>query len=77
MLLTKYQITEIIIGIFLFPMLYFLYLYFIKTEIIYWDIIWCSATLFLILIFKNFYINFNILQQQNLYSNSIEQNGIF
>jgi hypothetical protein len=77
MLLTRYQITEIIIGIFLFPMLYFLYLYFTKSGIIYWDIIWCSATLFLILIFKNFYINFNILQQQNLSSNSIVRNGIF
>ena len=77
MLLTRYQITEIIIGTFLFPMLYFLYLYFSKTHIIYWDIIWCTTTLFIILIFKNFYINYNILQLQNLSSNNIGQYGIY
>jgi len=71
MLLTNYQITEIIIGTFIFPMLYFLYLYFSNTKIIYWDIIWCTVTLFIILIFKYFYINFNILQSQNFSSNDI------
>ena len=71
MLLTNYQITEIIIGTFIFPMIYFLYLYFSNTKIIYWDIIWCTITLFIILIFKYFYINFNILQSQNLSSNDI------
>lgn len=65
MLLTNYQITEIIIGTFIFAMLYFLYLYFTVNTIIYWDIIWCTLTLFLILLFKDFYINFNILQSQN------------
>jgi len=71
MLLTNYQITEIIIGTFIFPMLYFLYLYFSNTKIIYWDIIWCTITIFIILIFKYFYINFNILQSQNFSSNNI------
>ena len=66
MLITNYQKTEIIIGTTLFPILYFIYLYFTETNIIYWDIIWCSITIFLILIFRYFYINFNILQSQNL-----------
>jgi hypothetical protein len=66
MLLTNYQKTEIIIGTFIFPMLYFLFLYFSNSYIIYWDIIWCTTTLFIILLFKYFYINFNILQSQNL-----------
>jgi hypothetical protein len=76
MLLNKYQVTEITIGTFIFPMLYFLYLYYSKTHIIYWDIIWCTLSLFIILLFKNFYINFNILQSQNLSSNNIV-NGIY
>ena len=76
MLLTNYQITEIIIGSFLFPMMYFLYLYFKGGNIVYWDIIWCTASIFIILLFKDFYINFNILQSQNLSSNYIV-NGIY
>lgn len=71
MLLTNYQITDIIIGTILFPMFYFLYLYFTESTIIYWDIIWCTTTLFIILLFKYFYINFNILQSQNFSSNII------
>ena len=72
MLLTNYQITEITIGTLIFPMVYFLYLYFtIKDQIIYWDIFYCTTVLFIILIFKYFYINFNILQSQNFSSNNI------
>jgi hypothetical protein len=71
MLLTNYQITEIILGTLIFSMLYFLYLYFSAPTIIYWDIIWCTTTLFIILLFKYFYINFNILQSQNFSSNLI------
>ena len=71
MLLTNYQITDIIIGTILFPMFYFLYLYFTESTIIYWDIIWFTTTLFIILLFKYFYINFNILQSQNFSSNII------
>lgn len=76
MLLTNYQITEIVIGTIIFPMLYFLYLYFARVNIVYWDIIWCTLTLFIILLFKYFYINFNILQSQNFSSNIIV-NGIY
>jgi hypothetical protein len=77
MLLTNYQITEIVIGTALFPMLYFLYLYYTSNErIIYWDIFYCTIVLFIILLFKYFYINFNILQSQNLSSNNIV-NGIY
>lgn len=71
MLLTNYQITEIVLGTLIFSMLYFLYLYFSAPTIIYWDIIWCTTTLFIILLFKYFYINFNILQSQNFSSNLI------
>lgn len=72
MLLTNYQITEIILGTIIFPILYFLYLYFtVNNKIIYWDIFYCTAILFIILIFKYFYINFNILQSQNFSSNNI------
>lgn len=77
MLLTKYQITEIVIGTFLFPISYFLFLYFSKTNIIYWDISWCTLVIFIILLFKNFYINFNILQSQNLSTNNIGNYGIY
>lgn len=66
MLLTNYQTTEILIGTILFSMVYFLFLYFSESKIIYWDIIWCTITILIILLFKNFYINFNILQSQNL-----------
>jgi hypothetical protein len=76
MLLTKYQITEIIFGTLFFPIIYFLYLYYSKTNIIYWDITWCTLVIFVILLFRNFYINFNILQNQNLLSNNIGQYGI-
>jgi len=66
MLLTNYQKTEILIGTISFSMVYFLFLYFSKSKIIYWDIIWSTITILIILLFKNFYINFNILQSQNL-----------
>lgn len=64
MLLSTYQKTEIVIGTLIFPMLYFVYLYLSKTPILIWDIIWCTITLHLILLFKNFYINLNLLQSQ-------------
>jgi hypothetical protein len=77
MLITNYQMTEIILGTLFFPMLYFIYLYFTKKEqIIYWDIFYCTFILFIILLFKFFYINFNILQSQNFSSNNI-LNGIY
>ena len=48
MLLTYYQITEIILGTCFFPLFYFLYLYFTRKEtIIYWDIFYCTIVLFL------------------------------
>lgn len=77
MLITNYQKTEIIIGTFVFPMVYFLYLYFSETPIIYWDIIWCTFTVAIILLFRNFYINYYILQSQNISSNIIIGNGIY
>ena len=65
MLLSRYQITEVIVGTTLFPILYFIYLFLTYSYIITTDIIWCTLTIALILLFKNFYINFNLLQYQN------------
>lgn len=76
MLLTNYQATEIIIGTILFPMAYFIYLYFIRQGINYWDIGWCTLVFFIIMTFKNFYINFTILQSQNSISDNIV-NGVY
>jgi hypothetical protein len=77
MLITNYQLTEIIIGTIIFPLLYFIYLYFTETKtIIYWDIFYCTIVLLITLLFKYFYINFNILQTQNFSSNNIV-NGIY
>lgn len=76
MLLSNYQITEIIIGTCLFPMAYFLYLYFTESDINYFDIGYCTLVLFIILTFKDFYINFNILQAQNASSQHIV-NGVY
>ncbi len=76
MLLSNYQITEIIIGTCLFPMAYFLYLYFTQSEINYFDIGYCTLVLFIIITFKDFYINFTILQSQNSGSQYIV-NGVY
>jgi hypothetical protein len=76
MLLSNYQATEIMLGTVLFPILYFLYLYLSNTHIIYWDILWCTISIFIILLFRYFYINYYILQSQNLSSNNIV-NGIY
>lgn len=76
MILNDYQMTEILLGTCLFPLMYYLYLYYSKSKILVWDIILCNISIFLILLFKNFYINYNILQSQNLSSNII-LNGIF
>jgi len=76
MLLSNYQITEIIIGTCLFPMAYFLYLYFTQSEINYFDIGYCTLVLFIIITFKDFYINFTILQSQNAGSQYIV-NGVY
>jgi hypothetical protein len=66
MLVTKYQMTEIFFSIILFPLFYFIYLYLSESGIKIWDIIWCTFSLFVILLFKYFYINYNLLQSQNL-----------
>ena len=76
MILNDYQKTEILLGTCLFPMMYYLFLHYSKIKILGWDIILCTISLFLILLFKNFYINYNILQSQNLSSNNI-LNGVF
>ena len=76
MLLSIYQITDILIGSIIFPILYLFYLKMTTNTIIVWDIIWCTMAIFFILLFKNFYINYNILQSQNFSSNII-LNGIY
>ena len=70
-MLTSYQITETVIGSIFFILAYFLVLYFtVKDKIIYWDIIWCTISLAIILTFKFFIINYYILQSQNFSSNT-------
>jgi hypothetical protein len=71
MLLSNYQITEIIFSAVFFIVLYGAYLALAEPEFRVYNLIWCTITLFLILLFKNFYMNFNILQSQNLSYNNI------
>ena len=77
MLLDLYEITEITLSVIIFPLFYFLFLYFtVETKIIYWDIIWCTISLLIILLIKTLYINYYLLQVQNFSSNTI-LNGIY
>ena len=77
MLLSLYEMIEIILSVIIFPVFYFLFLYFtVETKIIYWDIIWCTISLFIILLIKTLYINYYLLQNQNFSSNTI-LNGIY
>jgi hypothetical protein len=69
MLISNYQRTELIIGSALFPLLYFLFLYITSSKIIIWDIIWCTISLFIAILFKFFYIKYNLIQSQNFILN--------
>ena len=70
-MITSYQLTEIMMGSLFFILAYFLVLYFsVKDRIIYWDIIWCTISIAIILTFKFFIINYYILQSQNFSSNT-------
>lgn len=69
MLLTNYQITELIFATIFFPFFYFFYIYLSESPIIVWDIIWCTLTLFIALLLRDFSLNYNILQSQNFSSN--------
>ena len=71
MLLTTYQKTEIILGTIFFPLLFSLYYYVLNKPYSYYmtvDILWCTFVIFIILLIKNFYINFRLLQSQNFIS---------
>ena len=70
MLLTNYQKTELVIGTLLFPFLYALYKYVAgsRAEMNHFaiiDIVFCTVSLCIILLIKNFVINFQLLQAQN------------
>ena len=52
MLITNYQMTEIIIGTVVFPIFYLIYLYISDRIIRYWDVAWCTLSIFIILTFK-------------------------
>jgi len=71
MLLSNYQATELIFSVIFFVVLYAVYIALTAQQFRLFDLLWCSITLFLILLFKDFYMNFNILQSQNLSYNSI------
>ena len=70
-LFTTYQITELMFGTVFFPFFYFLFLYFNGEGVIYWDIIWCTITFFIINLVRFFVLNYNLLQSQNLVYNII------
>lgn len=65
-MISNYQITELILGTVLFGLFYFIYIWATDPNYKLWDLIWCTFTLCIILLFKYFYINYNILQAQNL-----------
>lgn len=65
MLISNYQKTELLIGTVFFILFYLIYLFLSNSEISYLDIIWCSFTLFIALLFKFFYIKYNLIQTQN------------
>jgi len=71
MLLSNYQATELIFSVIFFVVLYAIYIAVTASQFRIYDLLWCSITLFLILLFRDFYMNFNILQSQNLSYNSI------
>jgi hypothetical protein len=71
MLLSNYQATELIFSVIFFVVLYAIYIAVTASQFRIIDLLWCSITLFLILLFRDFYMNFNILQSQNLSYNSI------
>lgn len=64
MLISSYQKSEIIISTIFFPIFYFIYLKLTNYNVILLDVVWCTMILFILLLFKNFYINYNILQKQ-------------
>lgn len=65
MLISNYQKTELLIGTVFFILFYLIYLFLSNSEISYLDIVWCSFTLFIALLFKFFYIKYNLIQTQN------------
>ena len=69
MILSSYQITELIFATLLFPFFYFFYLYLSDKDIFVWDILWCTLTLFIAILLRDFSLNYNILQSQNFSSN--------
>jgi hypothetical protein len=77
MFLSNYQITELILGTVFFAIFYYIYLWAtVPSTYKWWDLIWCTFTIFIILLFKYFYINYNILQAQNISQYNIG-NGIY
>jgi len=69
MLLTNYQKTELVLGTILFAFFYLIYLKLSNSDMNYLDVLWCSFTFFIILLFKFFYIRYNLIQTQNFILN--------
>ncbi len=67
MLLTRYQQTDIMIGTFVFGLLYFIYRsYITKSQYIYFDVLYCTVGVFLIFFLKYFAVNYFELYQTNI-----------
>lgn len=65
-LITPYQQTELVFSLIFFVFFYYFYRYFTEKPIIIWDIIWCTLTLFIALLLRDFSLNYNLLQSQNI-----------
>ncbi len=59
MLLNRYQYSEIMIGTFIFAILYLIYRSFIQTSTyLYFDILYSTFAVFIILFLKHFAVNY-------------------
>jgi hypothetical protein len=67
MILTNYQKSEIVIGTIVFSLLYFIYRnYITPTSYPYFDILYSTLGVFIILFLKNFSINYFQLYNSNI-----------
>ena len=65
-MLNKYQISEIIFGTVLFLLIYFIYRkYLVTTKYYFFDVLYCSIGVFIILFIKNFSVSYYQLYSLN------------
>jgi hypothetical protein len=65
-MLNRYQISETIFGTLLFLLIYFIYRKYIEpTKYYIFDVLYCTVSLFLILLIKNFTVSYYQLYNLN------------